>query len=465
MRVFVIGAGQVGSTIVEALHDEHELTVIDTDGARLEQLASRFDIGTVEADGASRKVLEETGLAGTDLMIACTSRDEVNIIASMFARRLAPNARTVVRTSNQEYLDVWKERQLDVDWVVSSEREAALAVSQTIGVPAARQTDLFAGGQVQIVEFDVEAPRPALAGGGPLLEAAEEAARMPRGSRYGDVIGRPLREAVIPADSKVASIIRGEQIALPRGDETIHPGDRIVVIGSPEAAKQWSKLLTPSRRKVDDVVIFGAGNIGVAVARVLLQQGIRVRLVESNPERARAVAEELPKARVFHTTGIDPEFLEREHIGRSEAAVFAMRDDAKNYYAATLAKLHGVPFTIAIVHDAVSMEVFERAGVDVAINPRLLTAEEMVRFARDPRTQQVAMLDQDRFEVVDITVRPESKLAGKRFRDLPMTGSLIGAVVRDGRALFPHGDDVLQAGDRAIIFTPSSRVHEVERTL
>ena len=465
MRVFVIGAGQVGSTIVEALHDEHELTVIDTDGARLEQLAARFDIGTVEADGASRKVLEETGLAGTDLMIACTSRDEVNIIASMFARRLAPNARTVVRTSNQEYLDVWKERQLDVDWVVSSEREAALAVSQTIGVPAARQTDLFAGGQVQIVEFDVEAPRPALAGGGPLLEAAEEAARMPRGSRYGDVIGRPLREAVIPADSKVASIIRGEQIALPRGDETIHPGDRIVVIGSPEAAKQWSKLLTPSRRKVDDVVIFGAGNIGVAVARVLLQQGIRVRLVESNPERARAVAEELPKARVFHTTGIDPEFLEREHIGRSEAAVFAMRDDAKNYYAATLAKLHGVPFTIAIVHDAVSMEVFERAGVDVAINPRLLTAEEMVRFARDPRTQQVAMLDQDRFEVVDITVRPESKLAGKRFRDLPMTGSLIGAVVRDGRALFPHGDDVLQAGDRAIIFTPSSRVHEVERTL
>jgi trk system potassium uptake protein TrkA len=465
MRVFVIGAGQVGSTIVEALHDEHELTVIDTDGARLEQLAARFDIGTVEADGASRKVLEETGLAGTDLMIACTSRDEVNIIASMFARRLAPNARTVVRTSNQEYLDVWKERQLDVDWVVSSEREAALAVSQTIGVPAARQTDLFAGGQVQIVEFDVEAPRPALAGGGPLLEAAEEAARMPRGSRYGDVIGRPLREAVIPADSKVASIIRGEQIALPRGDETIHPGDRIVVIGSPEAAKQWSKLLTPSRRKVDDVVIFGAGNIGVAVARVLLQQGIRVRLVESNPERARAVAEELPKARVFHTTGIDPEFLEREHIGRSEAAVFAMRDDAKNYYAATLAKLHGVPFTIAIVHDAVSMEVFERAGVDVAINPRLLTAEEMVRFARDPRTQQVAMLDQDRFEVVDITVRPESKLAGKRFRELPMTGSLIGAVVRDGRALFPHGDDVLQAGDRAIIFTPSSRVHEVERTL
>jgi trk system potassium uptake protein TrkA len=190
-----------------------------------------------------------------------------------------------------------------------------------------------------------------------------------------------------------------------------------------------------------------------------------VRLIESNLDRAQVVSELLPEARVFNAGGADPEFFERERIGMSEAAVFAMRDDAKNYYSATLAKLHGVEFTIAIVHDAVSIDVFERAGVDVAINPRLLTAEEIVRFARDPRTQQVAMLEQDRFEILDITVRPESKLAGKRFRELPMASSLIGAIVRDGRAIFPHGDDTLQAGDRAIIFTPSSRVHEVEKTL
>jgi trk system potassium uptake protein TrkA len=216
---------------------------------------------------------------------------------------------------------------------------------------------------------------------------------------------------------------------------------------------------------VDNVVVFGAGRMGIATARVLLQQGIQVRLIESDAGRAKEVAELLPAVRVFHATGVDPEFLERERIGMSDAAVFAMREDAKNYYAATLAKLHGVQTTIAIVHDTVSVEVFERAGVDVAINPRLITAEEIVRFARDPRTKQVAMLEQDRFEILDITVRPESELAGKRFRELPMTGSLIGAVVREGRALFPHGDDVLEAGDRAIIFTPSSRVQEVERTL
>ena len=466
MKIFIIGAGQVGSTIVEALHSEHELTVVDEDAGRLEALGSRFDIGTVEGNGTSRRMLADAGLEGSDLLIACTSRDEVNIIASIFCRALTPNTRTIVRTGNEEYLDVWRERQLDVDWVVSSEREAALAVSQTIGVPAARQTDVFADGQVQIVEFDVVAPpRKAMEGGVSIMKAAEEAAARPRTGKFEDVVGRPLREAVIPPDSKVASIIREDEIAIPRGEETIRPGDRIVVIGSPNAARAWSELLTPARRKVDDVVIFGAGRIGIATARVLLQQGIQVRLIESDGERARSVSDLLPEARVFQATGVDPEFLERERIGMSDAAVFAMRDDSKNYYAATLAKLHGVQSTIAIVHDSVSMDVFERAGVDVAINPRLITAEEIVRFARDPRTQQVAMLDQDRFEILDITVRPDSELVGKRFRELPMTGSLIGAVVRDGRALFPHGDDVLEGGDRAIIFTPSSRVHEVERTL
>jgi trk system potassium uptake protein TrkA len=198
---------------------------------------------------------------------------------------------------------------------------------------------------------------------------------------------------------------------------------------------------------------------------MLLTEGIRVRMVEADRERARKAARELPDARVFHATGLDPDFLERERIGRTRAGVFAMQDDAKNHYAATLAKLCGVPYTIAIVHEAHSAEVFERAGVDVAVNPRVVTAEEIVRWAHDPRTLQVAMLEGDRFEVLDVTVRAESELVRKPFRELPMTGALIGAIVRDGKAIFPHGDDVLEPGDRVIVFTESSRAPIVEKAL
>ena len=442
MKIFVIGAGQVGVTVVEALHDEHQVTVFDLDAARLNSLAYRYDVVTVEGNGASRRTLQEAGVEQADLLIACTSRDEANIISAMLAKKLAPEAKTIVRTTNVEYLEVWHERQLDVDFIVSSELETAHAVSRLIGVPAARQTDVFAEGQVQIVEFDVE----------PGLTSDE-------------VIGHALRDASLPADSKVASIIRGGEMILPVGTESIQVGDRIIVIGSPHAAREWSALMARGSRRVQDVIVFGAGRTGVAIGRMLLDQEIGVRLVETDLTRARQVSQLLPKARVLHATGTEAEFLDRERISQAQAAVVAMRDDAKNLYMATLAKLQGVAVTIAIVHDTISERVFEAAGVDITINPRSLTAEEMVRFAHDPRTQQVAMLEGDRYEILDITTRAESRLVGKRFKDLPVDGVMIGAIVRDGKAIFPHGADVLEAGDRAILFTESGRVQEVERAL
>jgi trk system potassium uptake protein TrkA len=177
VRVFVIGAGQVGSTIVEALHEEHQVTVMDTEASRLEAFTSRFDVAVHEGDGTSRKDLAAAGIDSADLVIACTSRDEVNLVVGMFARREAAGATTVIRTSSVEYVELWREGQLDVDFVVSSELETAHAISRILGVPAARQTDVFADGQVQVGEFDVD----------------EDASP--------DVLGVALRDAQIPTDS------------------------------------------------------------------------------------------------------------------------------------------------------------------------------------------------------------------------------------------------------------------------
>jgi trk system potassium uptake protein TrkA len=359
----------------------------------------------------------------------------------MFARREAEGATTVIRTSSTEYVELWREGQLDVDFVVSSELETAHAISRILGVPAARQTDVFADGQVQLGEFDVD-------------EDASSA-----------LIGVPLRDAAVPDDSKVAAIIRGDDTILPGGDDAIANGDRIVVIGSPRAAKAWSTLLWPEGGTVRDVVIYGAGRVGSAIGRVLLSQGLSVRMIEASGEQARRAAEALPKARVFNATGFDPDFLERERIGQSQAGIFAMRDDAKNQYAASLAQVHGIPFTVAIAHEAVSVSAFDRAGIDVSINPRAVTAEEIVRFAHDPRTQQVAMLENNRYEVLDVTTRESSRYIGMAFRDMPVHGSIIGAIVRNGTAIFPHGDDVLQAGDRVIIFTEAANAPWVVEAL
>jgi trk system potassium uptake protein TrkA len=439
VRVFIVGAGLVGARIVAALQADHDLTVVDLDPARLRPLAQQYDVATAQASATSGRDLLRAGIAGADLVISCTSRDEVNLVAGSLARTLARGAKTIIRTSSPEYVEIWREGRLDADGVVSTELETAHAVAAAIGMPAARQTDSFADGQVQIVELDVPAGAP--------------------------LIATPLRAATLPADSRIAGIIRERQAILLRGDAELQPGDRIVVIASPAAAKEWSRLVSTRLGEVRDVVVFGAQELGSAIARTLVERELRVRVVEANRSLAQRLAERLPEARVFNASGLEPGFMEREGIARMQAAVFAMREDAKNLYTATLARVAGVSYRIALAHDVLTPDIYDEAGIEVTVNPLLVTSEEIVRFAHDPRTHQMAMLEHDRFVVLDLTTRADSELVGVPLRELPRRGAIIGAVVRDGKARFLHADDALAAGDRVIVFTDAARAGEVERAL
>jgi trk system potassium uptake protein len=441
MQIIVLGAGHVGRAIVVALHGEHDITVIDVDARRLATLSDHYDCRIVEGDGTTKRVVRKAEVEGADLFLGCSPREEANLVCAMLVKRMS-NAKAIIRSSSTAYLDAWRERHLEVDFMVSPELETANAVSASLGIPAARHTDVFADGQVQVVEFDV-----------------------PAGANGNAVLGRPLREADVPADSKVAGLIRGDTMVVPRGDERIQGGDRVVVIGSPAAAREWSKVVSGREQRVDDVVVFGAGRMGTTIAGVLLERGLRVRVIDGQRERVAEIAETLPKVRAFHAEAFDPEFLERERIGRARAGVYCLNDDAKNLYGALLAKEQGLDLTIALVHDPSAVPVYTRGGVDVTVNPRQVTAEEMVRFAHDPRIRQIAMIEDDRFEILDLAVRPDSELIDKPFSELPSTGSVIGAVVRNERVLYPHSSDILRAGDRVIVFVESSRASIVERAL
>ena len=441
MRIFVIGAGQVGTTIVEALHEDHEISVLDTEASRLQALTGRFDVAVFEGDGTSRKDLAAAGIDDRE------PRHRLHVPRRSEPRRgHVRTARDRERDDGHPHVEHRIRRALARRPARRRLRRLLRARDRVCDQPhprraRGRQTDVFADGQVQVGEFDVD----------------DDASPQ--------VLGVPLRDAPIPESSKVAAVIRGEETILPGGDDEIRNGDRIVVIGSPRAIKAWSALLWPEGGTVRDVVIYGAGRVGSAIARVLLSQGISVRMIEASREQARRVAEALPKARVFNATGFDVDFLQRERIGQSQAGIFAMRDDAKNQYAASIAQVHGIPFTVAIAHDAVSVAAFDRAGIDVSINPRAVTAEEIVRFAHDPRTQQVAMIEGNRYEVLDVTTRESSRYIGMAFRDMPVHGSIIGAIVRNGQAIFPHGGDVLEAGDRVIIFTEAANAPWVVEAL
>ena len=441
MRIIVLGAGHVGRAIVEALHAEHEITVIDVDSRRLGSLSDHYDCRTVDGDGTTKQVVRKAGVEGTDLFLGCSPREEANLVCAMLVKRMS-NAKAIIRSSSTAYLDAWRERHLEVDFMVSPELETAYAVSGSLGIPAARHTDVFADGQVQVVEFDV-----------------------PDDAERNEVIGRSLRQAQIPADSKVAGLIRGTKMVVPRGEERIRAGDRVVVIGSPEAAHAWSKVVAGRERRVDDVVVFGAGRMGTAIAGVLLERGMRVRVVDADRERVAEIAEVLPKVRALPRRGVRPG-VPRARADRARAGRRVLPQRRRQEPLRRRAGEGARPG----LHDRArprphAVPVYARGGVDVTVNPRQVTAEEMVRFAHDPRIRQIAMLEDDRFEILDLGVRADSELIDKPFSELPATGSVIGAVIRNGDVLYPHSSDILRAGDRVIVFVESSRASIVEKAL
>ena len=223
VRIFIVGAGLVGARIVSALHAEHELTVVDLEPARLRPLAQRYDVATARASASSGRQLLSAGIADAELVIACTSRDDANLVAGSFARSVARGAKTIVRTSSAEFVEVWQEGRLDVDCVVSDQLETARAVSAAVGMPAARHTDTFAEGRIQVLELDV----PAAAGA--------------------QLVNQKLRSARLPGESRIAGVIRDEKTVLVRGDTEIAPGDRVVV----DRVAGGGSRLVPAGRAAD----------------------------------------------------------------------------------------------------------------------------------------------------------------------------------------------------------------------
>lgn len=437
----MIGAGRVGTSVVAAVHMQHSVTVIDLDESLLAQLTNRYDVLTVVGNGTSRATLVRAGVETAALVIVCTDRDEVNIVAALQTRTLC-SGRVLVRTSSTEYLDAWRRGELPVDAMIASENEIAQAVVRAIGLPGALQTAMFADGRAEMVEFEVHA------------DATE------------NIVGKRIADLQIPDASVIASLIRGDSITIPGGNDVVEEGDRVVVIASPDASREWAHRL--ARRGVYDireVVVVGAGATGRAIASTLCAQNLDVRVIESNAAAARRCAEEIAAAHVFCADATDPRFLEREKIGRADAIVCCTDSDERDLMIGLLAKQAGVNVAIAVVGNPELVPIFEQVGIDHALNQRLVVAEKIVRFTHDSRTRGFAMLENDRVEVLELEIRDTSDLLGRPFRDRPLDGAIVGAIVRHGNVIFPRGDDALQAGDSAIILAEAANVPGLEQAL
>jgi trk system potassium uptake protein TrkA len=441
MRVVVIGAGEVGSNIASALADAHEVVVVDTDPERVEAVNYQLDVLAIEGDGTSVEILKEAGIGDADILIASTDSDEANIVTCATAKTIS-DAFTIARVRKTNYLTTWRgaEGAFGVDFMVCTDLLAAETIVRIAGLPGAQDVDSFSSGRVRMAEFEV-------------TEAS--------------TLANQTVEAADRFDSLTfAAIFRNGDVTIPRGDTRIEPGDKVVVIGSPESCRLVAAEMTPADglESADDVYLIGGSEIGYQTARLLEAKGVKPRLVERDPGRARELAEELSGTVVLENDATDADFLERENVGSADLVVSALSSDESNLLVCLLAKRLGAKRTVAVVEDGSFVDVFETVGVDVAVNPREVTAEEITRFTREEHTQNIAILESDRAEVLEIEVDDESILTDRTIAesttDLP-SGVVVGAITRAEELITPRGDTVIRTGDHVIVFLETSVIEEV----
>jgi trk system potassium uptake protein TrkA len=252
-------------------------------------------------------------------------------------------------------------------------------------------------------------------------------------------------------------------VVIPTGQTEIQAGDEVVVIGSESSVQALAAEVSPHAGKADDIVIVGGTDIGYQVARLLEEQGLNPRLIEHDPERARELAEKLPGTTVLEHDATDRDFLEREHISEVDTVVSALNRNERNLLTTLLAKRLGAARAVAIVAEMEYVDLFEAVGVDVAVNPREATAEEITRFTRERRAENVALIENDRAEVIEIQIDDASVLAGKPIQEsvteLP-DGVVIGAITRNGDFVIPRGGTVIEPGDTVVLFVDAEVVDE-----
>ncbi|WP_101296628.1 Trk system potassium transporter TrkA [Halegenticoccus soli] len=445
MRVIIIGAGQVGESIAGDLDEDHEVVVVERDANRVEDLTYSLDVLAVEGDGTSVSTLENAGIERADMVIASTDDDETNIVACSTAKAIS-DAFTIARIKNTEYLRTWErsEKAFGIDFMVCTNLLTAEAIVRVVGLPAARDVDPFAGGKVQMAEFEISAESP--------------------------VADQTVREADRFDSLTFAAVLRNGSVEIPRGETVIQPGDRVVVIGSPTSVQEFARSVAPdeSPGTAEEVVVVGGSEIGYHVARLLEERDFHPRLIEQDHDRARELAEDLPGTIVMESDATDIAFLEREHVGEADMLVAALDSDEKNLLVSLLAQRLGVERTVAVIDTTAYVELFEAVGVNVGISPREVVAEEITRFTHAGGAENVALIETDKAEVLEIEVDRDSALVDRPIQESVGTlpaGVVIGAITRDRELITPRGDTVVRVGDHVVVFADASVVDEVAERL
>jgi trk system potassium uptake protein TrkA len=444
MRITIVGVGEVGSYVAGRLSGEgHDVVVIDSNRRRLQQIDETIDVMTVLGSGSSPTVLREARVEKTDLLVALTDNDEVNLIACLQAKQMG-GARTVARLQSKDLrtrtgLEVRKA--IGVDLVLDPDDETADEILDLLAYQGASEVAEMAGGEILLI-----------------------------GARLGEtapLVGRSVSEVgeeYAPEwDFIFGTITRDGQTVIVRDDDVLRPHDLLRVVTKRRGRAELMEILGLERKPVRRVLLLGGGRTAELVAERLGPRGVDVVIVDRRPERCQQLAEDVPSALVLQGEITDIDLLVEEEVGSFDAVVALTGEDDANILACLFAKTEGACETIAVVHRLSLLSLLDQVGIDAALSPRTASANSVLRFVRGDVAAVETFLEGDA-EVIELEVKPNTVAVGIPISELHLPRDvLVGAIVRDGKAEIARGRSVLRVRDHVIVFAMPENVDEVHR--
>ncbi len=448
MKIIILGAGQVGSSLANNLASEaNDITVVDVDSQLLHDLQDRLDLRTIKGQASHPDVLQRAGAEDADMIIAVTNSDETNIVACQVAYTLYHTPTKIARVRSQAYLqhaELFTQEAMPVDVIISPEQLVTDYVHRLIEHPGALQVLDFSGGRVQLVAVKAYY-------GGPLV---------------GHEL-KTLRDHMPGVQSRVAAIYRRGRAINPEGNTVIEADDEVFFIAAKKDIRSVMSELRRLEKPVKRVIIAGGGNIGKRLARAL-EQRYQVKLIDHNARRTRAISEELDNTIVLQGDAADEELLLEENIEQTDVFCALTNDDEVNILSAMLAKRLGARKTMALINRAAYVDLVESGDIDIAISPPQATIGSLLAHVRRGDVVMVHSLRRGAAEAIEAIAHGDatsSKVVGRSIDEIKLPeGTTIGAIVRGDEVLIAHHDTVIEAEDHVLLFVvDKKRLPEVER--
>ncbi len=438
MNIVIVGDGKVGSTLVKQLSKEgHDIVIIDNNLSVIENSVNMYDVMGIEGNGASLLIQKQAGVDKSDLFIAATSSDELNMLSCMIAKKLGAKHR-VGRVRNPEYSEQlgFLKEELGMNMVINPEQTTALEISRILRFPTAIKIENFSNGRAELVEIKV-----------------------PEGSR---LAGQPLYTLSSMCEVKVLICVvqRGSQVIIPTGDFVIQAGDRISITASPHQIHTFIKRMGLLKDKIKMVMVVGGGRIGHYLTKILLDVGMEVKIIEMKESVCKQLSEDLPKAIIIHGDGTNHDLLIEEGIEDMDAFISLTGIDEENIILSMYAKKKQVKKVVTKINKISFSKLLTEDMVDSVVSPKYLTANQIVSYVRGLQNsmgssvQTLHRLVDNQVEALEFAVKVKDHFIGKPLKELRLKENLlIATIIRNHKIIIPAGGDTLEVGDRVIIVT------------